>query len=66
MATLDLCRVAGNNSNPIVTVEQIFLRGVALARSTRDMAVWVPTGPSFGDRAVLDGRLLAQDGVEVF
>jgi len=49
-----------------VTKDEAFLLGVSLARAVPQLRVNVPVGPERHDRVVFDGRLLCEDGVEVF
>jgi len=66
MIMVDLSTRATRPADHEMTKEEIFLLGVTLARATPQICVRVAVGPHFLDRATLDGRMLAQDGVEVY
>ena len=66
MITVDLSTRAARPAEYRMTKDEIFLLGVTLARATPQICVRVAVGPNSCDRAILDGRMLAQDGVEVY
>jgi len=66
MITVDLSTRAARPVDTEISKEEIFLLGVTLARATPQVCVRVAVGPKAGDRAILDGRMLAQEGIEVY
>jgi hypothetical protein len=66
MLTIDLGTGQSRRDSSRMLPGELFRLGVALARSTPDVCVHVPFGPSPEDRIVLDGRLLSQEGVAFY
>ncbi len=62
MITVDLC----SNPDRRNPAEARLRLAVQIARVKPEVEVRVPVGPHRRDRAVIDGELLADDGIEVF
>jgi len=66
MFTIDLGSIPGHYDPSHEISAELFAIGLNLARAMPDVRVRVAVGPDSGDRAVLDGRVLSQEGVALF
>ena len=62
MITVDLC----SNPDRRNPAEALLRLAVEIARAKPEVEVRIPVGPCRRDRAVIDGELLADDGIEVY
>jgi len=66
MFTIDLSSLSGRQRSAQDSARKLFDIGADLAHFLPDVCVRVAVGPAQEDRAILDGRLLSQDGVKAF